>query len=340
MQITAINKLIYLYKHIKYWEYQPKPDKAAEIFEWENARRSLILRGNEFDKLLVSWYKSLSVADQLDKTWIEIHPERAIVKGLYIMGQNAILREEPVVSVALDSLTEEKEQLDLILRYSPNRRLLYLEGPILDTLSAFVKENLEHGGMIDVNKTGIFDRAVFGIGARATVSISDVIDYEIVFHTHPAGRTYFMFEPPSPADGGVGMFSRLQQVHVVFTPEAVYTIYSPKAQYTQAVYDEVKAISIKNSKGGLATYDGMMQYIEEFAKHGVYIFRYSNFKTLYELRPEPKLNWPKRIPLFIDPQEPVVTLTQRGVRFTDEQKALASALRSHAAQRKQKAQPP
>jgi hypothetical protein len=291
-------------------------------------------REEEFDKLSVSWYKSLSTAEHRDKTWIQTHPEHWIVNDIYTIAQKAIVKLETGVSVATDSLTEDKEQLKLILRFSHKRRLLYLEGPILDTLSALVKEKLEHGGMIDINKAGIFDRAVFGIGEAASVNVGDVIDYEIVFHTHPVGRTNFMFEPPSQGDGRVSTISRLQQVHVVFTPEAVYTVYAPKPEYPQAVRDALEAINVNNLQGGTRTYSGMIQYIEEFAAHGVYIFRYSNFKRLSDLLPEPKLNWPKRIPLFIDPQEPVINLTRRGVRFTEEQNALTAALRAQAKQRR------
>jgi hypothetical protein len=247
-----------------------------------------------------------------------------------------------------------KKYEDVILDYDPTRRVVYLSGELLKDFSNMVKSNVEHGGFIDFNKTGNVDRTLFGLGLDGEINIKDVMDFEVQFHTHPVGRTIMgMYEIPSPDDVGVSMYRvrgprprtalpKSGQVHIVFAPDAVYTIYAldtdMKGLARLGVFNDpsekrdvldiykkfkraVKELE-KNPDGIGLSIDAVNEYIELCRQYGVYIHRHAKFDSLVVIdHDEPINNWPKKIPLYLDPQEPVINITQRGFRQYKQQKA-------------------
>ena len=239
-------------------------------------------------------------------------------------------------------VSDHTAQLKIISTYDPKRRMIYLSGPVLRQFSNFVKAEIEFGGMIDINKDGSFDRAMFGIGMKRSVKLSDMLDFEVIFHTHPSGRTMFMFEQPSTADFKFSMHastisgSPKHQVHIVFTPEGVYTIYVPntKDYKNPSIEDAIKAMGepVRND-------DELYYRIEDLAKLGIYVFRYSKVSRLTDVE-EPINNWPDSIPLYIDPKEPIIEARKRGVRTLTPQDRQAQQLKDalQRAQDKQKSE--
>jgi hypothetical protein len=222
-------------------------------------------------------------------------------------------------------VSDHTAQFKIISTYDRKRRIINLSGPVLRQFSNFVKAGIEFGGMIDINKDGSFDRAMFGIGMKASIDINDMLDFEIIFHTHPSGRTMFAFEQPSKGDIQVSMFASTieyadritpkHQVHIVFTPEAVYTIYVPNTKidyrHPSIINDALEAV------GGFLTKheDVIRSHIVKLAKLGIYVFRYSKVFRLRDIdQEEPINNWLDSIPLYIDPQEPIIEARKRGVR--------------------------
>ena len=238
-------------------------------------------------------------------------------------------------------VSDHTAQFKIISTYDPKRRMIYLSGPVLRQFSNFVKAEIEFGGMIDINKDGSFDRAMFGIGMRSSIHLGDMLDFEVIFHTHPSGRTMFMFEQPSKGDIKFSMYastinytdrmlisgSPKHQVHIVFTPEGVYTIYVPntKIDYKNPsiIEDAIKALE------NVITNDDELHYrIEDLAKLGIYVFRYSKVSRLTDVdQEEPINNWPDSIPLYIDPQEPIIEARKRGFRTLTPQARQAQELK-------------
>jgi hypothetical protein len=233
-------------------------------------------------------------------------------------------------------VSDHTAQFKIISTYDPKRRIINLSGPILRQFSNFVKAGIEFGGMIDINKDGSFDRAMFGIGMIRSVKIEDMFDFEVIFHTHPSGRTMFMFAQPSQRDIELSMYastikytsgSPKHQVHIVFTPEGVYTIYVPntKIDYRNPsiVEDAIEAV------GGYLTKNEEIihLHIKKLAKLGIYVFRYSKVSRLKDVdQEEPINNWLDSIPLYIDPQEPIIEARKRGVRKQTPQERQARQL--------------
>ena len=222
-------------------------------------------------------------------------------------------------------VSDHTAQFKIISTYDRKRRIINLSGPVLRQFSNFVKAGIEFGGMIDINKDGSFDRAMFGIGMKSSVKIDDMLDFEVIFHTHPSGRTMFAFEQPSKGDIQVSMFAATieyadritpkHQVHVVFTPEGVYTIYVPNTKINyrnpSIIDDALEAV------GGFLTKheDDIRSHIVKLAQLGIYVFRYSKVFRLRDIdQEEPINNWLDSIPLYIDPQEPIIEARKRGVR--------------------------
>ncbi len=218
------------------------------------------------------------------------------------------------------------DQFTAVTRYDPKRRIIYLSGPILRAMSDFVKAGTEYGGMIDINSDGSFDRSIFGIGKQAAINLEDMMDFEVIFHTHPAGRTAFMFEQPSGSDINLSMVAghnakrttrdATHQVHVVFTPEGIYTIYALTSSSEEV---RKQAIEAYNKTGSHDDIKNVIKRIESVGKYGVYVFRYSKITELEDVDDEPINNWPESIPLYIDPQEPVIRLLERKVRHETSQ---------------------
>ena len=228
-----------------------------------------------------------------------------------------------------------EDQLKAIASYDPKRRMINLSGPILRTMSDFVKTGTEYGGMIDINNDGSFDRSIFGIGKKTSVSVKDMFDFEVMFHTHPVGRTAFMFEQPSGSDIWLTMYlskhqdAAKHQVQVVFTPEGIYTIYADNnIDYTDI--QGKQASEAYNKIGASDDIKKVIARIEAISKYGVYVFRYSKFTNLEDLNDEPINNWPESIPLYIDPQEPAITLKKRRVRYKTKQERQARQIKQVA----------
>ena len=269
-----------------------------------------------------------------------------------------------------DYVSNIKDQFKIIAKYDPKRRIIKLSGRGLRAFSEFVKSGIEHGGMIDINKDGSLERAIFGIGTQSYIKIHDMFDFEIIFHTHPAGivsRISYMFELPSIGDLHATMYAMSLgsghkkkkdtnpfQVHVVFTAEAVYTIYIPSKEVDYNNPSIIKTIidefdSHINQRAhlhprdlfGSSTLVKLNKMMHSVSKYGVYIFRYSkNNYTSYltDEDPEPINNWPKYIPLYIDPQEPALTFNLRGVRNSQTEEKKEIRYKTQALQRAQIAQ--
>ncbi len=213
------------------------------------------------------------------------------------------------------------EQFTAVTTYDPTRRIIHLSGPILRAMSGFVKAGTEYGGMIDINSDGSFDRSIFGIGEKGAINIGDMLDFEVIFHTHPAGRTAFMFEQPSKSDINLSMIAghntklkgttSKHQVNVVFTPEGIYTIYALNSSSDVLRKQATEAYGTPPTKADIKN---VIKRLESVGKYGVYIFRYSKITKLKDVDDEPINNWPESIPLYIDPQEPVISLTRRRAR--------------------------
>ena len=244
-------------------------------------------------------------------------------------------------------VSDHTAQFKIISTYDPKRRIINLSGPVLRQFSNFVKAGVEFGGMIDINKDGSFDRAMFGIGMKGSIKINDMLDFEVMFHTHPSGRTMLGFEKPSKPDISVSMFASTieyadritakNQVHVVFSPEAVYTIYVPN---TKIDYRHPSIINeVLEAVGGFATnVEAILSNSERLAQFGIYVFRYSKVSRLKDLdQEEPINNWLDSIPLYIDPQEPDIEVRTRGVRSMTPQERQAQQL-NDALQRAQEKQ--
>jgi hypothetical protein len=178
-------------------------------------------------------------------------------------------------------------------------------------MAQFIYLGYEHGGMIDLKKSGLFDRAIFGIGGDTHIITSDMLDFEITFHTHPIRKfTHVNHDVPSEYDtsnllpGNPFKF----QVHLVFTKEAVYALYSDPRMVGKTnrdlFFNEAFKYASTANKGSR---QDVQNYIGFLKKHGIYMFRHStnldNTNILW--------NWPERIPLYINPVEPVITLTER-----------------------------
>ncbi len=269
-------------------------------------------------------------------------PEWAAYKGLRGTGRDPRY------------LSRQEDQLRVILAYDPRRRIINLSGPLLRSLSDFVKTGVEHGGMIDINIDGSVDRTIFGTGKKKSINISDMHDFEVTFHTHPIGRTDYMFEPPSDSDVVIAArqvaLQRLllhreeetrlsylrrglkyeappfHQVDLVFTHEGVYAIYitKPDELLKPRVFDEIRQAYNSSAHVVLEQNDNtLITRLLSVEKYGIYIFRYAKVTDLEKLFPEPLNNWPESIPLYIDPKEPSITLTKRGARRqTEEEKII------------------
>ncbi len=83
-----------------------------------------------------------------------------------------------------------------------------------------------------------------------------------------------------------------------------YTI--SKSTYTDAIKQNISQMYFNEN-----SYEETMQYLKEFSRYGIYVFRYSYYKKLHVMDLDPVNNWPESIPLFIDPQEPSITLDRR-----------------------------
>ena len=297
----------------------------------ELKKRNLDTKGNRTE-LVQRLCKSLSTG-QVKESPVKEQPKQQVKKKPVVKKQ---VKTQPINNIKYKYLESTQDQLTLITRYDPKRRIIQLSGPILRTMSDFVKIGTEYGGMIDINNDGSFDRSIFGIGKKGTVNLSDMMDFEVIFHTHPVGRTGFMFEQPSGSDINLSIayensyksFNIVKyQVHVVFTPEGVYTIYIDK-DIDSAIREEVvAAYNVIPAHIDIKTIIGA---IETVAKYGVYIFRYSNFVKLEDLDDEPINNWPKSIPLYIDPQEPQIVLNGRRSRHQTQQQRQARQVAEEA----------
>jgi len=130
------------------------------------------------------------------------------------------------------------------------------------------------------------------------------------------------------------------QVHVVFSAEAVYTIYVPSkevAYYNPSIVKTI--IDVYNSNAiGPTTLAGLYDMMHSVSKYGVYVFRYSKNEFFSDEDPEPINNWPKSIPVYIGPQEPVLTFNIRGVRNTQTHEEREDRYIKQAIQRRQRTQ--
>jgi hypothetical protein len=223
-----------------------------------------------------------------------------------------------------DYVSRIEDQFKIITKYDPKRRIINLSGPGLRAFSEFVKSGIEHGGIIDINKDGSLERAIFGIGALNYIHMEDMYDFEIMFHTHPSGRTSYMFEQPSTGDLHACMYATSTsigsdkkqkpfQVHVVFSPEAVYTIYVPSKEVDYHNPSIIKKIidEYNSNNIGLRTLGQLNFMMHSVSKYGVYVFRYSKNEYFTDEDPEPINNWPDNIMLYIDPQEPILEFKTR-----------------------------
>ena len=271
-----------------------------------------------FDIMCEKWFKMLPMEKHRDTSWLKDDRE---VEGIYRIGL-VILKKKESGRAFLHKISNPKHVPDLSqyvteadirksLTYDKERRIVFLEGKILETMAQFIYLGYEHGGMIDLKKSGLFDRAIFSIGGDSHIIISDMLDFDITFHTHPIRKfTHVNHDVPSEYDtsnllpGNPFKF----QVHLVFTKEAVYSLYTDPRMVGKTnrdvFFNEAHKYASTANKGSK---QDVQNYISFLKKHGVYMFRHStnldNTNILW--------NWPERIPLYINPVEPVITLTER-----------------------------
>lgn len=204
-----------------------------------------------------------------------------------------------------DRMLSEKD-----LTFDPKRKIIYLESPFLRTLAGIMlNSDREIGGAVDLKLDGAFDRNIYGIGGYGSVALDDFVDFEIGYHTHPymSSRCYNL---PSQSDirAAMGyMLKHEQQVHLVFTHDAIYAIYTnPVAK----VLSLNKINQIYNRHGIVSEEslckDSVLSVFKELADNGVYIQRHSNGKKQPSLNPID--SWPDRIPIYVNPQEPNIAL--------------------------------
>ena len=131
-------------------------------------------------------------------------------------------------------------------------------------------------------------------------------------------------------------------LNVVFTAEAVYTIYLPSKEVDynnpfiiKTIIDEYNS-TVQATK--LRTLDHLNDMMHSVSKYGVYVFRYSKNAYFSDEDPEPINNWPESIPLYIDPQEPALTFNMHGVRNTQTHEEREARYIKQAIQRRQRAQ--
>jgi len=146
---------------------------------------------------------------------------------------------------------------------------------------------------------------------------------------------------PRPRDS----VHKAAQVDIVFAPDAVYTMYALDTDMkglarvgvmkdpseAKALADTIKnflrsADELTQKTGNYLGIGGSIETVNEYIKlcrkYGVYIHRHSKFDSLLDMdHDEPINNWPEKIPLYLDPQEPVINITKRGVRQPKQQKA-------------------
>ncbi len=275
----------------------------------------------EFDILSDKWFRSLPMERHRDTSWLE-GKQNGEIYDIYVITRNkfedtvagrAFLHKIETGKDVPPAVKLSEKDIKKSVKYDPTRRIIFLEGKILETMAGFVGMKYEHGGMIDLKKSGLFDRAIFGIGTEDYIIPTDLLDFEVTFHTHPSARmgyTRITYDIPSEYDTSNLLPSNKPkfQVHVLFTSEAVYTLYSDPRKAGSITHDQFfKQAASYASKTLKGTKTDLDNYIAFLKKHGIYMFRHStnlgSKKILW--------NWPENIPLYINPVEPVITLTKR-----------------------------
>ena len=234
-------------------------------------------------------------------------------------------KPQAVARTALDDAREasELEELNKNLPeiFKKDRKIIFLEGEILNTLSSMVLSKVEHGGIIDVKLSGEFERAVFALGKSATINISDLTDFEISYHTHPfrtdaRGKTYY--DVPSIMDAQVAYANKYRenaQVHLVFAYDAIYSIYCNTGSTKSLIHTLFNEDSVVIFNSNIGTIN---KYIKLLKTYKVYVFRHSLRDDPVSVlnpdhNPATNGNWPKRVPLYLNPQEPGIHITRHNV---------------------------
>jgi len=296
--------------------------KSGSLEDQLVALLDLALSGNEYKveyhTKAVQWFKSLPLEKHRDLSWLEGTPFKSIYNDAKILCGDTREGRKLLHKIQYPHMKQIQEapQPDVdykpILKYDNKRRVVYLEGLILKSMAKLTNSSYEHGGMLDFKIDGKFDRAAFAIGAEGSVYTPDLADFEVQFHTHPVRFSYdnIVYNCPSASDIGWVSNQNQSQVHVLFTPEGVYTLYKDRRTKhinSQKDFEElVREVSIY-SVPALKNKQALERYIDFVKTKGVYMYRYSTDLN----REDPLLNWPARIPIYIDPHEPEITLGQR-----------------------------
>jgi hypothetical protein len=284
-------------------------DRLLQLLDGDNLEE-------EFDILSAKWFKSLPMERHRDTTWTD--------KKIGIIYKIAFndMKKTPSGRAFLHKIETGKEvsravevsaaDIKKSLKYDSKRKILFLEGKVLASMAGFVGMTYEHAGMIDLKKSGLFDRAIFGIGAKEYIIPTDLLDFEVTFHTHPIRPAFqgIIYDIPSEFDTRNMLPANKPkfQVHIVFTMEAVYTLYSDPRKVSNLTTDEFfKAANVYASKALKGTKQDLDNYIAFLKTHGIYMFRHSTNLGSKNIL----WNWPEQIPLYINPVEPIITLTTR-----------------------------
>lgn len=220
--------------------------------------------------------------------------------------------QQPSYRVRIKTNIPKVTELD----FDPARRIVYLDNEFLKTLAGMMfNTGNEIGGFIDIKRDGSFDRNIYAIGGNNGIHMTDFDDFEIIYHTHPYSPEV-KFSPPSPSDILIA-FNRLTsssspaQLDIVFTHTGVYVIYivgKPpiSIEYLNTLYMKYGLMGGKTINS--LQNDKFMTMFNELASLGIYVLFYSiSNKQLVN----PIDSWPERIPLYINPQEPMELVLQR-----------------------------
>lgn len=239
--------------------------------------------------------------------------------GLSTSGIRSVLVERLKTLVKLEPVQEKSKVLTIDdLPSSPDRKIYYLQPNFIKTMAGLLMStDHELGGMIDLKTNGDFDRNIYSIGGRTSVDIGDFVDYEIIYHSHPFHPSAY-YNIPSHDDimytiwrSSKGLF----QIDIVFAFDGIYVTYisgKPKLsiERLRELYIEHGIMGENNNLLIESLRDpSILNLFNSLALYGVYVLRYSN--VIGKPSSNPMENWPKQIPLYINPSEPNIHLKTR-----------------------------
>ena len=184
----------------------------------------------------------------------------------------------------------------------------------------------EIGGLIDIDRSRAVERSLFKYGQQASIGVEDLMDFEIMYHTHPFRRRYAV-ELPSGADIEIALRRAVNInrtwgkknviVDLIFAPDAIYTLYT-NIDYTNINYggslyntiiSEVRQTNRSPFYGlTLASFKKLQTVC---SKHGIYIQRHTRNLQIYNNTNTDNnasniiKRWPKELSLYLTPSEPL-----------------------------------